>query len=130
MNEQKNETLLELRGMNWVENEKFELFKKSWLDAHKDEDKNSPKFFYACAAWVMDNVYKADKAKFTPGEVLAIFNATIVHSNSVRQDEIKNWPPSLTGTLKEAATAPTAEKSTSNEEQTQTAEAANTEDQK
>lgn len=123
-------TLLELRGMNWEENEKFELFKKSWLENHSGLDEKSTEYFYACAAWIMDNIYQADKKKFTPGEVIAIFNATLVHSNAIRKDEIKNWPTSLTGTLREAITAKTVEKSTGSEEKNQDAVPANTEAQK
>lgn len=118
---EEKETLLELRGMNWVENEQFETFKKEWLDSHKEFDEKSTEYFYACAAWVMDNVYKADKKLFTPGEVVAIFNATLIHSNGIRKDEIKNWPTSLPGNLREAITAKTVEKSSGSEEKNQDA---------
>lgn len=123
-------TLLELRGMNWEENEKFELFKKAWLKNHSGLDEKSKEYFYACAAWVMDNVYEANKKMFTPGEVIAIFNATLIHSNGIRENEIKNWPTSLTGILHEATIAKTAEKSTGSEEKNQDAVPANTETQK
>ena len=115
------ETLLELRGMNWEENEQFEAFKKEWLESHKELDEKSTEYFYACAAWVMDNVYGADKNLFTPGEVVVIFNATLIHSNGIRKDEIKNWPTSLTGTLNEADIAATAGSSNGNEEKVSTA---------
>ena len=118
------ETILTLRGMNWIENEQFEQFKKSWLEEHSGFGKNSMEFYYACAGWIMANVYEADLTKFTPGEVVAIFNATVVHSNAVRQDEIKNWPTSLAGALELQTTAKDAEKSTSNEEKNQTAQTA------
>ena len=123
------ETLLELRGMNWEENEQFEAFKKEWLESHKELDEKSTEYFYACAAWVMDNVYGADKKLFTPGEVVAIFNATLIHSNGIRKDEIKNWPTSLTGTLNEADIAATAGSSNGNEEKVLTAGTVTTEAQ-
>lgn len=119
--------LITIRGLNWDENEALVKFQKEWLEANGKDDVEA--FQKATALWILDNIYHIAPATFNVMEVMVIYRATIIRSNEVREDEIKNLPPSLIGILNEAATAPTAEKSTSNEEQTPTAEAANTEDQ-
>lgn len=123
------ETLLELRGMNWEENEQFEAFKKEWREQHKDMEENSLEYVRALAAWIMDNVYHVDKNLFTPAEGIAIYFATMKHSNEVREDEIKNWPTSLHGILKEADIAATAGSSNGNEGKVSTAGTVTTEAQ-
>lgn len=123
------ETLLELRAMNWGENEQFEAFKKEWREQHKDMEENSLEYVRALAAWIMDNVYHVDKNLFTPAEGIAIYFATMKHSNEVREDEIKNWPTSLHGILKEADIAATAENSKNNGANESTVQPATTEAQ-
>lgn len=119
--------LITIRGLNWGEYEALIEYQKE-LNAPGEVDPET--FLKKSALFVLDKFYGLDANLFGPMEVITIYRATIIRSNEVRADEIKNLPPSLIGILNEAATAPTAEKSTSNEEQTQTAEAANIEDQK
>ena len=119
--------LITIRGLNWDENEALIKFQKDWIHSNGKEDVEA--FQKASALWILDNIYHIAPGNFNVMEVMVIYRATIIRSNEVREDEIKNLPPSLIGISSAVDTVLTAAKSTSSEEQSQTAETATTEAQ-
>lgn len=119
--------LITIRGLNWDENEALIKFQKEWIEANGKEDVEGLQ--KASAVWILENIYHTAPGNFNVMEVMVIYRATIIRSNEVREDEIKNLPPSLIGISRAVDTVSTAGKSTGNEEPNRTAEAATTEAQ-
>lgn len=117
-----SEGILTIRPMYWDEAEAHDEFNKKWRDQHPDaKDFDAVK---ACALWVLENIYDVKPGLLTPAEVMTVYRATLIRSGEVREDEIKNLPPSLLGISNAADIAVIAENSKSNGENTLTAEPA------
>lgn len=101
--------VLECRGMTWDENCNFDDFRDEFVK--NNQDAPNKRILGEMARWIIKNVYKEDINKFTAAEVYRIYQTTLVKTNEVREDEIKNLLPLANGSATEEATAQTAEES-------------------
>ena len=101
------EYLIECRAMTWREQCAFEDFRDKFI---KENGENYSAIGRALVNYVLDNIYpKAPLEDMTAAEVMAVYHTTMQLTDTVREDEIKNFRPLSGGSTNELATVKTAE---------------------
>lgn len=101
------EYLIECRGLTWPERCDFEDFRDNFV---KENGKNYSAVGRALVNYILAKIYPdAPLSKMTAAEVMAVYESTMQLTDSIREEEIKNFKPLSGGSTNEQATVKTAE---------------------
>lgn len=101
------EYLVECRALTWREHCDFEDFREKFILEHGD---NYSAVGRAAINYILEKIYPdAPFDKMTAAEAMTVYRITIELTNSIREDEIKNFKPLSGGSTNEQATVKTAE---------------------
>nr|DAY74280.1 MAG TPA: hypothetical protein [Caudoviricetes sp.] len=103
-----NGYILEVRAMNWNEWCEFEEQREKIVA--ENPDATAGKVGRIISSWILEKIYPGAAKKLTGAEGMAVVDATIALSQTIRRAEIKNLKPLSAGSTNEEPTAKTAEK--------------------